>query len=157
MTTYVNDLRQLQNAEKLADTLAGILAQALTAGEVFLPDAKSHDDLFYKILEAGDIVKQFKDAYGLSKRGSAPAIDALLAVSNHYGGMLAQQKGKTPRSMSPREIMKLIKQGYETLSIERKESLDQWNRYREVDYRILVKRLSRCAVTDVKRLLEQRH
>jgi len=51
-------------------------------------------------------------------------------------------------------VAEVIKQGYETLSIQAKEGLDTWDRYREADERTLLKKMARAAVADVKILLE---
>ena len=60
------------------------------------------------------------------------------------------------RSLSPREVTKIIRQGYETLSIQSREGLDHWDRYREADRRNLIKRLARGVVQDVRTVLAER-
>lgn len=44
----------------------------------------------------------------------------------------------------------VIKSGYETLSITSKDGLDAWERYREADERVFLKRAARTAVGDVR-------
>lgn len=156
LTSYSNDLKRLSGAEKLADRLASTLALALSTGEAFLPDEKSYDDLFYKIFESGELLSKFSDSYGISKRASAPSMEMLVSVWTHYQAMLEEKKGKSGKHISPREVSKLIKEGYDTLSIQSKEGMDQWVRYREADYRNLVKKVTRTAVQDMRTLLAER-
>jgi hypothetical protein len=125
-----------------------LLAFALCNGENFLPDAAAYDDLFYKIVETGEILAKFKDAYGLSKNSS---IQTLLDVSAHYNNLL---NGRTKsKHLSPKEVSDVIKQGYETLSIEGREGLDRWEKFREADFKALLKKIARTAVEDARTLV----
>lgn len=38
-----------------------LIALALSAGDAFLPGAAEYDDLFYKLVEAGDVLVKFRD------------------------------------------------------------------------------------------------
>lgn len=156
MNQFSANLATLSGVNALADHLVSLLALAMSTGEAFLPDAKSYDDLFYKVLESGDALIEFRDAYGIKKRSSAAAADMLIGVSVHYKRLLEEQKGKGNKHPSPREVGKVIKQGYETLNIQTKEGLDNWDRYREADHRNLIKRVTRCVVIDVRVLLAER-
>ncbi len=139
--------------DKLVDTLVEVLALALSMGEAFLPDAASYDDLFYKIFEFGDSLTKFRDAYELTKRPSSASMNILINVSSHYTRLLEEQKGKGNKHMSPKEIRKIIRQGYETLSIEAKEGLDRGEKYREASHKALLKKVTRVAVKDLRNLL----
>lgn len=44
----------------------------------------------------------------------------------------------------------MIKSGYETLSIKSKDGLESWDKYREVDERVLLKKVARIVVEDLK-------
>lgn len=48
------------------DDLVNLIALALSAGDAFLPSAVEYDDLFYKLVEAGDILVKFRDSCKLS-------------------------------------------------------------------------------------------
>lgn len=50
----------------------------------------------------------------------------------------------------------MIKKGYETLSIQSKEGLDRWEKFREADGRTVLKKIARVAVEDVRKLLRER-
>ncbi|KAJ5224061.1 hypothetical protein N7468_008603 [Penicillium chermesinum] len=106
-----------------------------------------------------------------------PAIDTLLSVSTHFYTLLFQSDGNsnnepgaaspkpdgepTPvvlpsikkKNLSPREVHRIIKQGYETLSIQPPEGLSAWSRWRETEWKSELKRAARCAVDDARQLV----
>ncbi|EFQ35310.1 uncharacterized protein GLRG_10454 [Colletotrichum graminicola M1.001] len=153
LTTYVADLKGLSQIDLLLDNVVNLLALSLSAGEGFLPSPAAYDDLFYKVVEAGDVLIKFKDSYQLGKRPSN-SIDTLINVSTHYKELLAEN-GKKKGNLTSIQVTEVIKQGYETLSIQAKEGLDTWDRYREADERTLLKKMARAAVVDVRELVER--
>lgn len=158
LTTYANDIKSLRESSRLVDDTVNLIALSLSAGESFLPDAAAYDDLFYKLVETGDILTKFRDAYELSKQSSSNSIETLVSVSRHYHALLeGDEKGKVKsKNLSPREVSKVIKQGYETLSIQAREDLDHWERYREADHKVVLKKVSRAAVEDAKMLVAEK-
>lgn len=155
LTTYAKDIKTLHQSSRLIDDTVNLIALSLSTGETFLPDAAAYDDLFYKLVETGDILTKFRDAYDLSKQQSSSSIETLISVSSHYYELLqGDEKGKVKsKNLSPREVSKVIKQGYETLSIQAKEGLDHWERFREADHKGVLKRVARCAVEDARVLV----
>ncbi|GKT66083.1 DUF1741 domain containing protein [Colletotrichum tofieldiae] len=153
LTTYVADLKDLSQIDLLLDNVVNLLALSLSAGEGFLPSPAAYDDLFYKVVEAGDVLIKFKDSYQLGKRQSN-SIDTLINVSTHYKELLAEG-GKKKGNLTSIQVTEVIKQGYETLSIQAKEGLDTWDRYREADERTLLKKMARAAVVDVREMVER--
>ncbi|KAH6621617.1 hypothetical protein B0J18DRAFT_432959 [Chaetomium sp. MPI-SDFR-AT-0129] len=174
LTTYSPDLLNLPRMDVLLDHVVNLLALGLSAGETFLPTPAAYDDLFYKIVETGDVLVKFRDTYKLANRPSN-SIDTLVNVSTHYKEMLldggsgkkggaAGEKGKdggssgkaTPSSqLTSLQVAEVIKQGYETLSIQAKEGLDSWEKYREADERMLLKKMARAAVEDVREMVAE--
>ena len=144
------------------------LALAVTSGESFLPDAAAYDDLFYKLVEAGDILTRFRQAFvdkialagdASSPKGPAVAnaptvapIDVLIQVSAHYHDLVQEERGqgRLGNNPSPREVSKIIRRGYESLSLPAIEGLDLWDRFREGEERGMLKRAARVAVEDSK-------
>lgn len=156
LNTYHADLKDLPQIELLVDHTVNLVALSLSTGEAFLPTSAAYDDLFYKIVEAGDVLVSFKANYGLGKRQSN-SIDTLIRVSEHYKEMLqGGEKSAKKRKLilTSIEVADVIKQGYETLSIQAKEGLDTWERYREADERTLLKKVARAAVADGRLLVE---
>ncbi|TQS33585.1 hypothetical protein Golomagni_06065 [Golovinomyces magnicellulatus] len=155
LTTYTSDLQDLQHIETVVDHVVNLIALSLSAGEAFLPTPAAYDDLFYKVVESGDVLVKFKENYKLGKKNSS-SIDTLISVSTHYKQLLAEGGGKIkPNSLTAGQVTEVIKQGYETLSIQATEGLDSWDRYREADERMLLKKMARTAVDDVRTMVEQ--
>jgi len=57
---------------ELVERLTNVLALALSSGDSFLPDAAPYDDLFYKLVEAGEVLTKLRDSYGLYQHFPAP-------------------------------------------------------------------------------------
>ncbi|KAK0705642.1 hypothetical protein B0H67DRAFT_604399 [Lasiosphaeris hirsuta] len=163
LTTYAADLKGLSHIDTLLDHVVNLLAMGLSSGEAFLPTPAAYDDLFYKVVEMGEVLVKFRDTYKLANRPSN-SIDTLVNVSTHYKEMLADRGagGKTAAGgrrsgsqLTSLQVAEVIKQGYETLSIQAKEGLDSWEKYREADERTLLKKMARAAVGDVKVLVAE--
>lgn len=154
---YSSDLQGLSHINTLLDHVVNLLALGLSAGETFLPTPAAYDDLFYKVVETGEILVKFRSTYSLANRPSN-SIDTLVSVSTHYKEMLNGNGGKalakrTGGQLTSLQVAEVIKQGYETLSIQAKEGLDSWEKYREADDRTLLKKMAREAVGDVRGLV----
>ncbi|KAM7208176.1 protein of unknown function (DUF1741) domain containing protein [Naviculisporaceae sp. PSN 640] len=159
LTTYANDLKGLQHIETLLDLVVNLLALGLSSGETFLPTPAAYDDLFYKVVETGEVLVKFREVYKLAKRPSN-SIETLVNVSTHYKEMLAggdggkaapgKKAGGGSKQLTSLQVAEVIKQGYETLSIQAKEGLDSWEKFREADERMLLKKMARGVVGDVR-------
>lgn len=134
----------------MINILVNLLAFALSSGENFLPDPASYDDLFYKLVESGDTLIKFRDTFGLS--GQSDSMQTLINVSSHYQSLLESNGKARSKHLSPQEVSTVIKQGYETLSIDASEGLDRWEKFREADFKSLLKKIARAAVEDAKAL-----
>jgi hypothetical protein len=155
LTTYTADLKQNTHIEILLDHLVNLIALSLSTGEAFLPTPAAYDDLFYKLVEIGEILTKFRDNYDLGKRPTS-SIGTLIAVSTHYKELLADgASGRRGKNLTSAQVAGVIKQGYETLSIQAKEGLDSWEKYREADERVFLKKMARTVVTDVKVLVTE--
>ncbi|KAF2447136.1 DUF1741-domain-containing protein [Karstenula rhodostoma CBS 690.94] len=155
LTTYVADIRALHRSTEMVTLLTSLLAFALSSGENFLPDPAAYDDLFYKLVETGDILTKFRDAFDLS---SSTSMQTLVNVSAHYHTLLEgkEKGGGRSKNLSPKEVSSVIKQGYETLSIEAGEGLDRWERFREAEWKGVLKRVARVVVEDAKGVRNER-
>jgi hypothetical protein len=139
----------------MVDQLVNLLVFAMSNGESFLPDAASFDDLVYKVVEAGDVLVKFRDTFDLAGPSGSHSISTLLNVSSHYRTLLeGDEKGKaSSKNRSPQEVSDVIKKGYETLSIEAGGNLDRFEKFREVDHKSMLKKITRVAVGDARELL----
>ena len=150
LTTYESDIKSNYKSNGMISILVNLLAFALSSGENFLPDPASYDDLFYKLVESGDTLIKFRDTFGLS--GQSDSMQTLINVSSHYQSLLESNGKARSKHLSPQEVSAVIKQGYETLSIDASEGLDRWEKFREADYKSLLKKIARAAVEDAKAL-----
>ncbi|KAI9681358.1 MAG: hypothetical protein M1817_002641 [Caeruleum heppii] len=157
LTSYASDLHSLTNIRTLLDNLVNLIALSLSTGDAFLPSASEYDDLFYKLVETGDVLTKFRDAYDLSKTSPQNSLPTLISVSSHYYTLLQESSqsktGRSTKSLSPQQVSEVIKSGYETLSITAKDGLDAWDRYREADEKTFLKKMARVAVGDVRHLV----
>ncbi|RAK82692.1 ARMH3 family protein [Aspergillus fijiensis CBS 313.89] len=203
LTTYVADLiTNTPHIHTLTTTLVNLIAFCVSAGDTFLPDPSSYDDLFYKLVETGPIIARFRDVYAFKTSSSSSnisgphsavavghipktdpttsssstevhvtAIETLISVSTHFhtllfvpdkggeAGVAADGESPAPvspnlkKNLSPREVHRIIKQGYETLSIPPLEGLSAWQKFREADWKVELKRAARCAVDDARQLV----
>lgn len=153
LTTYADELKTLPGTLGLVRDLVDLLTMALNNGESFLPDSASYDDLFYKLVESGEALTNLRSAYDLGKPDDRTSVNTLIGVSSHYRDMIEEHhKGKSA-NLSPREVNKIIKMGYETLSIETREGLEIGKTFREADWKGIVKRVTRVAVADAATLV----
>lgn len=205
LTTYATDLTSNPKTHTLTSSLADLMAFCVSAGDTFLPDPASYDDLFYKLVETGPVISKFRDVYAFTSTTTgtgasttphlekpaavsvtanndvhAAAVDTLLSVSTHFYTLLFHSEGgsdataaarvapspkpdgePTPvalpaikkKNLSPREVHRIIKQGYDTLSIQPPEGLTTWSRWRETEWKGELKRAARCAVDDARQLV----
>lgn len=154
LTTYTADLKNTHRMDNLLDDLVNLIALSLSAGEAFLPSPAAYDDLFYKLVEMGEVLVKFRDNYDLSKR-STNSIETLISVSKHYNQLLEDGASRRGKHLTSVQVAGVIKQGYETLSIQAKDGLDGWEKYREADRRSFLKKMARAAVADVKMLISE--
>lgn len=148
-------MKNLPNIEILLDDLVNLIALSLSAGEAFLPNPAAYDDLFYKLVEVGETLVKFRDNFELGKRPTS-SIETLVSVSTHYKELLADgASGRKVKNLTSAQVAGVIKQGYETLSIQAKEGLDGWGKYREADERVFLKKMARATVEDVKNLVSE--
>lgn len=160
--SHATEMAILPGINAPLDGLVQILAFVITAGETFLPDSTSYDDLLYKLLGEAvplspadqDMFTMLRAHFSLAARPQVNAAVELMAkLTSYYRGILERKRG---RRMSPKEVGKVIKEGYEGLEAElqgRGPEGWEWGRsepFREAERRALLKRAARETVRDVK-------
>lgn len=150
LTTYADDLRHLLHTSALLRAVVDVLVLALTGGDAFLPTSTDYDDLFYKLVESGEALIKLRDTFALAKPDEQNApINTLVGVSEHYKELIESQRAKQEH-LGPKEVARIIKQGYETLRIEGQDGVvtESVRSYREADHKAELKRIARTAVAD---------
>lgn len=179
LTTYAaSPSSQDPDLPALVAPFLATLALTASAGDAFLPDPAAYDDFFYKLVEAGRYLPRFKEAFtphpdtssssssstnpaaNANASNTAPSgllshIDLLIHVSTHFHDFLEAERGtgRMGKTLSPREVSRVIRIGYETLQIPPADGLDRWPRFREADEKALLKRAARAACEDTRKLL----
>jgi len=98
----------------------------------------------------GEVLIKFRDNFGLEKRPKN-SIDTLINVSTHYNQLLqGDGSEKNRKNLTSAQVTSVIKQGYQTLSIQAKDGLENCDKYQEADMKVFLKQVARCAVADVK-------
>ena len=117
LTTYSGDLSSTPHIHELTAGVIDLITFCISAGDTFLPDPASYDDLFYKVVEAGPVLSRFREIYKKSalsssaKAGEAKtatddqprSIDTLIDVSNHFHALLfhPEQDKSPPTPVTP--------------------------------------------------------
>ncbi|KAL8838250.1 MAG: hypothetical protein Q9176_005179 [Flavoplaca citrina] len=171
LTTYADSLKHDPDLPTLINTFLTVLSLAVCNGDIFLPDTDSHDDLFYKLVENGHLLPRFKSAFAHPstlapgvmdpRTGTSPAalVGTLISISEHFTSLLEEEKRRTStfgggtRTLSPKEVSKVIRKGCDSLTLPAMEGLERWTRWREVDEKGFVKRVGRLAVEDARRVV----
>lgn len=107
LTTYSADLSSSSHIQSLTSDLIDLITFCISAGDTFLPDPSSYDDLFYKVVEADPILNRFRSAYkhlttpsksaknkaDRADTDSAHSINTLISVSTHFHSLLFLSDG----------------------------------------------------------------
>lgn len=153
LTTYAEDMRLLPNALDLVNDVVDLLTLALTTGEAFLPDSSSYDDLFYKLVESGEALSSLRTAFHLAKADEQSPVNNLIGVSKHYQELIDEHHKGRGTTLSSSEVSKIIKMGYDTLPIAARDNADPVEKFREADWKTVLKKVARVAVTDAASLV----
>lgn len=129
----MNTLRGVK--EDVCTPLAETVAFALIKGDAFLPGEGEYDDLFYKLLEAWELLPRFRKAFGSTMTtGKSAAVgggggavgqferaaDALVKVSAHFHAKVGEKGlagGRGRGHQSATEVKGVVREGYETLDL----------------------------------------
>ncbi|GAM85236.1 hypothetical protein ANO11243_032400 [Dothideomycetidae sp. 11243] len=148
---YHEALRGIDGANIIVYDTVNLITLCLTQGEAFLPDPAAIDDLFYKVIESHSELEGLQTKYELEKSPVSANIKTLMDASLHFTDAFDKAGGRA-KSISTKDVMKVIKDGYETLSIEAREGTDHWTQYREQDCKTEIKKITRIAVADARLL-----
>jgi len=149
-----------------------LLGASLAGGETFLPGTAEYDDLFYKLVQASTTFEAFSqtcttptctlsDFLDFGKRPSS-TMNTLLSVCKHYQELLSEhQKTSKSQHLSSKEVTQVIKQGYDSIQLtpaspQFAASIEgAGGRYKEAEYRAILKKIWRIAISDGSVLLER--
>ncbi|KAK9241029.1 hypothetical protein V1525DRAFT_393498 [Lipomyces kononenkoae] len=154
MAVSSKHLRGLQGVHVLIDDTLRVLVLAFSAGESFLAGAADYDDLFYKLIETGELLGKLSTEYDMTRENSS--VGTLISISEHYRNLIKERSMFSSGHLTSDQVSDIIKTGYDTLSISAQQGIDYWDRYRESDERVFLKRIGWLAVADAQELLGRR-
>lgn len=121
-----------------------------------------HDDLLYKLVEHTHYLPRFQAAFeDLFTTREKSAMGLLLHVSGYYSQLLEEEKQvagkKQQQQLSPAQVVKVIRKGYEGLTVPEDELGEEggwgvWQPWREGDEKGVLKRVARVAVEDARKV-----
>lgn len=157
LSAYADDIQSDYKSHAVVEEVVAVLVLALRQAESFVPHAKDYDDLVYKLVESGPALTQFRDAYGLKAgKEERSGIDLLIGVSEHYRSLIEEKHGGKVLQLSPKEVSKVIKQGYDSFNFADELAGDaegQLEGFREGEHKGSLKRMMRVILSDAQALL----
>lgn len=115
----------------------------ITYGDTFLSDPNSYDELYYEIIRTHQV---FDNIYSLGLRYNSqeecPYKDSLLRLQNSLVNVRAIICHFTPKleswstaqhvaSLTEKEVLDVVRNNYDSLTLKMQDSLDQYERYSE--------------------------
>ncbi|EMR08894.1 hypothetical protein PNEG_02677 [Pneumocystis murina B123] len=98
-------LKQNSHIEELVLISFNFISLCITRGENFLLEFKDFEDLIYKLVQNGDIIRNFIKIYKVN----AASAKTILLISEYYENLLKKYKS---HELSPKKVMAIIKEGY---------------------------------------------
>eukprot|EP00047_Mylnosiga_fluctuans_P006394 m.246628 g.246628 ORF g.246628 m.246628 type:complete len:646 (-) comp15117_c0_seq1:116-2053(-) len=140
--------------------VVGLVQQVLTLlnifvtyGDAFLPDAGSYDALYYELLrarDAFDLVNEFAVSPAVEKALGQRLVSGLInlrAITSHFAPKIdawsADHNGAT---ITPDEVLRIVRDNYDTLTLKLQENLDTYEPYTEVSEAPLLRQITRAVV-----------
>ncbi|OXU25819.1 hypothetical protein TSAR_007528 [Trichomalopsis sarcophagae] len=143
ITTHESSLAKKMNIFSLATKVVNILNIFITYGDMFLLSPNTYDELFYEIIRMKFIFINL-NAMGLRysnndtyeyKESAAKLINALVNmrdILNHFPPKISEWLSKENISTpTEKQIMDIIIQNYDSLTLKLQDNLDQFDRYSE--------------------------
>ncbi|CAG8466983.1 2673_t:CDS:10 [Paraglomus brasilianum] len=166
----VTNINQMENRDDIEDVLHSIiriLNMGITYGDTFLPDPPSYDNLFYEIVRSAEVFEQVTLKVNLqsserSTMDSKPQRSALdaksIGISNiksicaHFSSKIDEWKeSRRAQSISPSQVLVIIKANYETLTLPTPGKLGYYTPYTEIPHQVaFLRQALRTVVDDFK-------
>ncbi|KAG4305433.1 hypothetical protein PORY_000989 [Pneumocystis oryctolagi] len=138
--------KQLPRIDELVSILLNFISLCIIRGENFLLEFKFFEDLVYKLIQNGDIVKKFIKTYEIESSSSK----IILLVTEYYENFLL--KKYKPHELSPEKIIAAIKEGYGLFNLNLAENNEYIVPFKETKECVFLKSVARVAVLDADRL-----
>lgn len=151
-STFVSVLRFILSNESslidkhnvflLYDQIMNIFNIFITYGDTFLPNPTNYDELYYEIIRVHEV---FQNVYESAKRHysvegewreTARRVMAdivnILSIINHFSPKIESWTAENQvASVTPEQVLNVIKNNYDTLTLKLQDNLDIYDRYVE--------------------------
>lgn len=150
-TQYAENLRGMVNINTVLADMLATLTLSLTQGDTILNESRAMDDLFYKLVESQDKIHDFGRAYNITYGRPKADLDVLIGVADHFK-KIVETSTTSDNNASAVDVMQSIKAGYETLSIERRDHVDEYASSDKQENRAQMRQLIKIVVKDAAAL-----
>ncbi|CAH1784643.1 unnamed protein product [Owenia fusiformis] len=163
MMSNENYLVKKHDIFNLCSKVVNIFNLFITYGDTFLPSPSSYDDLYYEIIRMHQV---FDNLYSMALRytsGEGQWKDSAVRLTNHLVNVRAIINHFTPKvdswaaanhlsSLEEEQVLQVVRDNYDTLTLKLQDSLDQYERYAEQPKETaFFTQLVRSIITDVRK------
>lgn len=147
--SHESHLLKKHNIFHIASKVVNIFNLFITYGDTFLPNPTSYDELYYEIIRMHQV---FDNVYSMAMKAGDLALryttnegewkDSAAKLKNHLGNIRAIINHFTPKvdswaaqnhlsSLTEEQVLEVVRNNYDTLTLKLQDSLDQFERYSE--------------------------
>lgn len=140
--SHESHLLKKHNIFHIASKVINIFNLFITYGDTFLPNPTSYDELYYEIIRMHQV---FDNVYSMALRYTTNEgvwKDSAAKLKNHLGNIRAIINHFTPKvdswaaqnhlaSLTEEQVLEVVRNNYDTLTLKLQDSLDQFERYSE--------------------------
>lgn len=140
--SHESHLLKKHNIFHIASKVVNIFNLFITYGDTFLPNPTSYDELYYEIIRMHQV---FDNVYSMALRyttNEGEWKDSAAKLKNHLGNIRAIINHFTPKvdswaaqnhlaSLTEEQVLEVVRNNYDTLTLKLQDSLDQFERYSE--------------------------
>ncbi|KAG5437500.1 hypothetical protein PCANB_000928 [Pneumocystis canis] len=142
----VKTLKDHSHINELILISLNFISLCITRGENFLFEFKNFEDLIYRLIQNGDIVRKFIKTYKIE----LPSSKTILSVSEYYENLLSKKYKSS--ELSPEKVIATIKEGYNSFDLNLEDNKEYTVPFKETKERIFLKSIARIVVLDADRL-----
>lgn len=129
------------NIFELACKVVNLFNLFITYGDTFLPSANCYDQLYYELIRMHQV---FDNVYNMARRhvtnngefkDSANKLTNnivnIRAIINHFTPKIDSWAANQTTALTEEQVLAIVKNNYDTLTLKLQDSLDQYERYAE--------------------------
>eukprot|EP00057_Strongylocentrotus_purpuratus_P031226 XP_783968.3 PREDICTED: UPF0668 protein C10orf76 isoform X2 [Strongylocentrotus purpuratus] len=129
------------NIFELACKVVNLFNLFITYGDTFLPSANCYDQLYYELIRMHQV---FDNIYNMARRHItnngeykdsanklANNIVNIRAIINHFTPKIDSWAASQTTALTEEQVLSIVKNNYDTLTLKLQDSLDQFERYAE--------------------------